>query len=256
MAEIPSAVFTLGLAGVAAWLSWLAWYSHHVFVTPLAASDWDRLPVYLAPPACAVLLALSLFAIPVALPDGTIGDCFVWGFACVGLASWLTPFLGLSARDDALERRNRAAGWAIAAAQVALTLCFAGAVRRAAPGSGLAPTLFAGTTGTIALLVYWGLLEWLMGLSETITVERDGAAAARLAALLLASGVVLGQASAELGVRPLVWLPGVAVVLGAGLGLEWWCRPGPGPRSGGVRVREVAVPLVYLAAAGLWLTLV
>lgn len=227
--ECPDVLF--GVAGAALWL---AWYWSHRRVTRLASGGRDRLVLYLAPAVCAVLLALGLFGAPGIFPDlrdDMLGFCFAFGLLWVGLASWLTPFLGLSARDDVAERRNRAAAWAVGGAQVGVTLCYAGAVLRTAPAHDLDFGTFAGLAGTLALFLCWGVLEWLTGLSELITVERDGAAGARLATFLAAAGTLLGQAAADLRSRLVVWLVLPPGFLGAALALEWWCQRGRSPRG-------------------------
>src|SRR5262249_23316415 len=118
---------------------------------------------------------------------------FLW----LGGISTFLPLFGLSPREDVVERRNHPAAWAISGALVGLTLCFAGAVGSADPAEEMLSEVPRGLLATLALLLLWAILERLASPSEAITVERDGGAAWRLAGVLIALGLLLGQAFAD-----------------------------------------------------------
>src|SRR4051812_38587589 len=90
---------------------WLLWYVSLVPVTRLASSHADRALLYLAPLLCLALMPLCLLGRGWAAQagPGAVLLCCANGMTCVLLASWVFPLLGLSARDDVAERRNRPA---------------------------------------------------------------------------------------------------------------------------------------------------
>src|SRR5262249_20408154 len=145
---------------------------------------------------------------------------YALGTLVVAGAAWALPWLGLSPLDDVAERRNRPAGWAILGAQVGLTLAYGLATGGTGPRavqSGWAPP-GVGLMGVLVLFALWAPLEKLLGFSEAITVDRDGGAACRLAALLVALGLPVGLALPDLvpvgGPGPvLLALPGPALLL-------------------------------------------
>ena len=100
------------------------------------------------------------------------------------------------------------------------------------------------------------LLELLSGVSETVTVDRDAAAAVRLAGFLIACGVVLGRAvagdweSAEMTVRDFVdvaW-PVLALVVMAVV-VERLARPTPETPRPSLAPFGLAPALAYLSIA-------
>ena len=114
----------------------------------------------------------------------------IWLVVARELFSWL----GLSVRDDAVERRNSAAVFALCGAMLAVTLTFAGG------NSGEGPSFFenilsaALATGT--LLGFWLVLELSARVSVSIAEERDLASGLRLGGLLVAVGLMFGRAVA------------------------------------------------------------
>jgi hypothetical protein len=185
-------------------LIWLArcWESYRV--TRLASGYLDRLPVVLSPLACVVFLAAFVLESVPAGPNPdwvgpmlTIYASVIW-FA---LAAALVPHFGLSARDDVVERRNRGATVAILGAQAAITACLAEGIAAADPTDpedfGMSG-VFHGVLATLVLFLFWGILQAVASFAEAITVDRDGAAAWRLAGWLIAAGLLAGEAAADL----------------------------------------------------------
>ncbi len=250
------------------------WYGRILAVTDLASSGRDRFVVYVAPAACLVLLALCFLAENWSeIPDRfwRIAHGVNAGFFWLFLASLAMPWLGLDPRDDVAERRNRAAAWAVAGAQVGLTLAFAEAAAR---NLGVEPppnvemdvqippaAVLLGMLSTLVWFVLWAILAWVSGLVEAVTVERDAGAACRLAALLAALGLLVGGAVG--GLLPALEarqlspsLVAVAILCVAAVLLEVvlrWRATGPPPER--PRPRDVLAAAAYLAAAGLGVAL-
>lgn len=118
----------------------------------------------------------------------------IMGAAWVGAAIRIWQMLGISTRDDLLERENTAAAFAIFGALIALTFCFAGG--NVGDGPGWWVVVFAALLSTGALFLLWCVLDRLGGVGEAITVDRDTASGLRAAGYLIGSGVILGRAVA------------------------------------------------------------
>jgi hypothetical protein len=170
-------------------------------VTHLASSQRDRLALYVTPPVCLLALAGAVAvqeALAPLFPGGAGPFCWgLWAAALVAGVHWL-PWLGLSPRDDVAERRNRAAGWAVAGALAGLTLACGGAVVAAAVLDSPLPLVWP-VLSLIAFWGLWGVFESLTGVAEKINVDRDRGAASRLAVLLPALGLLVGPALPGLG---------------------------------------------------------
>jgi len=128
--------------------------------------------------------------------DSTVYTTFYMfmGAAWVGVAMRVWGLLGISPRDDLLERSNFAAAFAIFGALLGLTFCFAGG--NVGDGPGWWVVVFAAFLSSGALLVLWAALERLSGLGEAITVDRDAATGLRAAGYLIGAGAILGRAVA------------------------------------------------------------
>ena len=103
-------------------------------------------------------------------------------------------FLGVSFRDDVVERKNRSAAFTIAGLTVGVTCCVAGS--NVGDGPGPEVVLFSAAISIGALLVFWGLVATIGNTVEAVTIERDGGAGLRSGALLAASGGILGASVA------------------------------------------------------------
>lgn len=118
----------------------------------------------------------------------------LFGAAWVGLGTALLPRVGLSVRDDVVERGNWAAAFAIGGAMLGLTAAFAGANMGNGPGWWV--VLYSGALSTGGLLGIWGLMNVISRTHEHVTVDRDVAAGLRTGALLVACGMILGRGAA------------------------------------------------------------
>jgi hypothetical protein len=148
---------------------------------------------------------------------------YLFMYGVVGLA-WLRvvelifAFLGLSIRDDVVERSNRAAVPAVVGGMVAVTLCYSGG--NIGDGPGWWVVLFSAALATAGLIVAWLALAHLTNVVDAVTIDRDTAAGLRLGAFLIACGIVLGRGVAGDWISAaatlsdfVVSLPAVAVIV-------------------------------------------
>ena len=157
----------------------------------------------------------------------------VMGLAWLRAMEPLFPFVGLSARDDAVERANSAATAATAGALLGVTLCYAGG--NIGDGPGWWVVVFSAGLATATLFVAWAALAQLTTVGDAVTIDRDPAAGVRLGVFLLSCGLILGRgvagdwASAAATVSDFVAaLPGVAVLVIVAVIVERLARPTPG----------------------------
>lgn len=178
---------------VVALTGWWSWYRPLFSVTKLTSSAGSRSLLGLTPVASAAAMLLVLRA---AASQDVRNDPFylvfyeLLGMAWLSAAAALFPFLGINARDDALQRGNSAATWAVSGAVLGVTLCFSGG--NIGDGPGVQVVFAAAGLSTLTLFLLWFALEWLGGLSEKITVERDLSCGVRLGGFLVACGLILG----------------------------------------------------------------
>jgi len=117
-------------------------------------------------------------------------------YVLLGLA-WLRitevgfAFLGVSTRDDVVERRNAAAAPVIGGALLGVTCCYAGG--NIGDGPGWSVVIFSAALATATLGLAWMAYDWLTGVNDVITIDRDPSAGVRLGSFLLAAGLILGR---------------------------------------------------------------
>lgn len=176
------------------------------------------------------------------------------GLAWIWAAESLFSLFGISARDDVIERRNGAALIAVCGALVGVTLCYAGG--NIGDGPGWWVVMFAAGLATIAPAVVWSLYELLTGGSEAITIDRDRAAGARLAGLLVACGLLFGRGVAGDWVSAALTLSDFVVVLPVAAGLlalawivERTARPTVERPRAPLASHGLVVALVYVGIA-------
>lgn len=116
------------------------------------------------------------------------------GAVAVGIGVVLLDRLGLSLRDDLIERRNPAAAHAWSGAVLGLTFAFAGA--NIGDGPSWMVVAYCSTLSVGALLAGWVILDRLAEVGESIVVERDVGAGLRVAGWFVGAGIILGRAAA------------------------------------------------------------
>ena len=177
-----------------------AWFRWYMFVflfrdyVPIRASRGLMSLAPILSTAVLLIVLLTLSSSDVKDSPTYIAFYLLMGVAWLGLAILFMPFAGLSARDDAIERHNPGAAYAICGALVGLMLCFAGG--NIGNGPGWWVVVYSAGLATIALFVVWIVLQMVTQISDTITIGRDAAAGLRLAGFLIGAGLVLGRAVA------------------------------------------------------------
>jgi uncharacterized membrane protein YjfL (UPF0719 family) len=243
---------------VAGAIAWYWWYAA-TRVKTLAIRNTGRSLFVVTPPICLVLLfvVLRLWAADDVRYSGTYLAFYTFaGAAWVGFCALWLGFLGISPRDDAIERQNLAAALAISGAVVGITFSFAGA--NIGNGPGWWVVVFSAGLATIAFFGLWAMIERLTTISESVTVDRLVGAGLRLGGLLIAMGMILGRAvagdwvSAAATVRdfalvawPVVPLTLLAVVVER-------VRSPDASHHEGESLVGLFVAMVYLAIAGLY----
>ena len=115
-------------------------------------------------------------------------------------ALWLTvmtklfAWLGLSLRDDAVERKNHSALVALCGAILALGIIYAGA--NIGEGPSYTNNFFCDVIGTASFFLLWFFVELFGKVSRSIAEERDLATGMRMCGLLIAFGLIIGRSLA------------------------------------------------------------
>jgi uncharacterized membrane protein YjfL (UPF0719 family) len=190
-------VLVLIACGLITLVGWGRWYRMTGAAAGFGAARDRRALLYVIPLLCLALL----FSVLKLAASHDVRDSWpylimyvVMGAAWVVL--WTAPMrlLGVSPRDDALERGNPAASYAVAGAILGLTLTFAGG--NIGNGPGWWVVVFSAGMATLTLLLTWAIVQALGGTSELVSVERDVASGVRLGASLAAAGLICGRGAA------------------------------------------------------------
>jgi uncharacterized membrane protein YjfL (UPF0719 family) len=181
----------VAVAGLATWFRPLA------RVAALGSSRNQRLLLWLVPIVClgVIWFVLASFAASEVRHNTGYTVLFVaTGAAWLTVARGLFALLGISFRDDALERNNPAATMAICGAMLGVTFTYAGA--NIGEGPTVWTTIYPGLMATACLLVFWLSIELTTHVSLAVTEDRDLASGLRLAGFLTSVGLILGRAVA------------------------------------------------------------
>jgi hypothetical protein len=190
-------MFVLVGALCAAVVGWGLWYWRLGTVAAAFSPAAVRVPLFVAPPACAVILLGILGTLSAHDVRDSPAYMFFYlllGAAWVGGCAFLFPLMGLSARDDAVERGNAAATWALSGALAGFTLGFAGG--NIGDGPGWWVVVFSAMLPTGVLFLSWWVLGRFGKLAEILAVDRDLAAGIRFAGFMIGQGLVVGRAAA------------------------------------------------------------
>jgi uncharacterized membrane protein YjfL (UPF0719 family) len=173
------------------------------------------------------------------------------------VATKLFPWLGLSFRDDAVERGNVAALVALCGAVMAVAIIYAGG--SLGEGPSFMNNFFSAAVGTAGLFALWILLEFGAKVSRCIAEERDPASGLRLGGLLLGIGLVLGRAAAGNWYSAAATIQGVihdgwsaAVLWGIALLVESFARPSRRRPFPAWQSFGLLPAFLYLALAAAW----
>jgi Predicted membrane protein len=178
----------------------------------------------------------------------------VLGLAWLRFAAVAFAFVGVSARDDAIERGNSAAAIALAGALVGAALCYVGG--NIGDGPGWWVVVFSAVLSTLTSLVFWIVLSLCSPVIDAVVIDRDRATGARLAGFLIAIGLVLGRGvagdwtSATQTIADFaVVLPLAGVILMMAIGMERLAHLTPERPQGPMITFGILPALAYLAVA-------
>ncbi len=142
--------------------------------------------------ALIVIVLLNWSSADVRSDAGWIVAYAAGGAAWLQLGLLVLSLLGVSVREDVLERQNPAAAWVVYGALIGTTLCYAGSNVGSGPGPEV--VLFCAILSTAFLFGFWFLFERMFGLADRITIERDESAGIRVGGWILSLGMVFGGA--------------------------------------------------------------
>lgn len=252
-------IFALIASVVVSLKSWWTWYRDIASINRLRAPVSKRIVLLAAPVGCLALIFIALTklaAITVRNDALYISFYLLVGAGWLGGVTLIFPFLGISARDDVLERGNRAASWAVTGALTGVSCSFAGA--NVGNGPGVEAVLFSAVLSSALFIGLWFAMDLLTSISDAITVDRDERAGIRLGGFLLGIGLLSGWSVAgdwistsatlkDFGVSawPAILLTAVAV------GVEVAFRRAPAHLSAKT-IPSLAVSAAYVSLALAW----
>jgi hypothetical protein len=175
--------------------SWLSWYQPLTSIRAFRATKSDKWILGAAPILCLILIAAVLATLSssdVRTDPLEIASYLALGAAWLGGSSLLFPFLGISARDDVLERSNRAGLWPIVGALAGITFAFADA--NIGNGPGPAAVIFSAGLSSALFFAIWWAMDAIASFSDSITIDRDKNSGMRLSAALAGIGLLCGWA--------------------------------------------------------------
>jgi uncharacterized membrane protein YjfL (UPF0719 family) len=190
-------IFALLVSGGIAIWGWQAWLGGLMSLGSLSRrADTQFLGWFLPPLAGAAMLFVLLKWSSPDVRDDTVYVFlyFVMWLGWTGLWNRLLPYLGLSWRDDALERDNFAAGLAAGGGLLGVTFIFAGG--NIGDGPGWWVVIFCAGIATASVLLLWLIGNQITHVQEAIAVDRDASAGWRTAGFFIGSGLILGRAVA------------------------------------------------------------
>ena len=253
-------------AAAAALIAAGLWYRNIARLRTVGGGRAIKLPLAVSPP---LLLGALLYVLQHwADPKYVVGQLDYILLFLAGGATWLwiaagiSALIGVSARDDAIERGNAAAAitlcGALGGAMAIYAWCNVGA------GPTIWTTIWPAAVATIAWAVLWAVIEAATHVSDAIAIDRDPASALRLAGGLIAMALVLGRGMAgdwtswDSTFREFVRIGWIALPLAVAIiVLHYLLRPTPArPRPGVILAGLlpaailVSIAVAYVVAQG------
>ncbi|NLO41127.1 MAG: hypothetical protein GX115_16870 [Ruminiclostridium sp.] len=186
------------LSGFVACRGLFRWY---VRLAEMWPDDRNKTTKYIFGFLPVVAFAIIVFTLTVLASFDVVDSSFyilfyiLLGFAWVFLGLTLVfQFLDLSWIDDVLSLSNKAALYSITGAFLGLVIIYSGA--NVGDGPGWWCVVFAGGFGLVAWIFLGRVVNIFTQVLERISVERDIPCGIRFGFYLLASGIILGRASA------------------------------------------------------------
>jgi uncharacterized membrane protein YjfL (UPF0719 family) len=190
-------------------------------------------------------------------PVALLGLTFV-GALWIFLASKIFPWLGLSFEFDIVDCKNTAAVIAFSGAVVAIAILYV--CGNFGEGPSYLENFFSAGVGCVAWFLLWLIFELTTKVSLSITEQRDLASGVRCCGILVATGLILGRAtagnwaSAFATIHDLFrdgWVAGALLVLA--LPVESFVQPSKfRPFPSWINCGVVPA-IIYLSIAGAWL---
>jgi hypothetical protein len=229
-------------------------------VSWMRARVLQRLSLIFVPIACLVLVQEVL--VRWAAREVREGPEYQFLFV-LGAGAWLVVcsrtmlLLGISIREDVLQRHNPAALIAALGAMVGVTLAYAGA--NIGEGATIWTTFFPAVVGAVILFGCWMLMELPGRISPATLLDRDIASGLRLAGALTATGLILGRAGAgnwvsmEATLYDFVRLgwPALLIAVVAAM-VHRWLAPSQKHPVQPIVSRGLIPAIVYVSLAALW----
>jgi hypothetical protein len=126
--------------------------------------------------------------------EAYIGLFLALGGAWLVLVAWAAALLGVSVRDDAIERNNGASGAASAGALVGGMIVYTFA--NFGEGETIWTTIGPAALGTLACVALWAGHQILSGASDAIAIDRDLASGLRFAGMAIGTSLIIGRSVA------------------------------------------------------------
>ncbi len=191
--ELFALLVSLALGG----FGWKLWIEGLLTLKPEFRRSSTRLLATVTPllSAAVVFFVLRQWAAHDVRSSGVYtGFYLAMWFGWTGAMNFLLGIVGLSCRDDVLERGNPAAGLAVSGAMIGLTVAFAGG--NIGDGPGWWVVIFSAGMASATMLGLWIAGNFLSRVADAITIDRDVAAGWRTWGFFVGTGLIVGRAVA------------------------------------------------------------
>ncbi len=257
-------VFVLAVSVIGAIAMWRRWYGASLSVRDFGRGTPSRVLAWTVPAICLAML----FALLRSWSAHDVRDSpqYLAMYLCAG-AGWLglvmqgAGLIGLSFRDDWLERHNVGAAAAGSGLLLGASAAYGGA--NIGDGPGWPVVLVCAALATGALFAGWWLVGECCDLGERVTVGRELGAGLRLGGYLICAGIIAGRsvagnwvdypsAFADFEARAWPLLPytaGILAVERLGRRFEFLT---PAILTAGCLAADAGAVAVYLSWAGPW----
>ena len=193
----PDEMLLLVGSGVVCVFGFVQWVRRLQSVSNLGCHPLHRTPLYAALLTGFLLLAWVIWRWAdqqIRENTGYVLLVFLMGGAFLTVIAGMLPWLGISLREDAFERRNFAAVLALSGAVLGVLITYSAS--NAGEGPSFWNNVFSTLLATGMMLLLWLIVAAAGGAAASITEERDTASGLRLGAFLAAEGLILGRAVA------------------------------------------------------------
>jgi uncharacterized membrane protein YjfL (UPF0719 family) len=190
-------VIALIVSAIIAIWGWKDWLTGLLFLDLLSRRATTQILAWMSPPLAGTAMLFVLFnwsSHDVRDDPKYVIFYFIMWLGWTGLWNRLLPYLGLSCRDDVLERDNTAAGLAVGGGLLGVTFIFAGG--NIGDGPGWWVVVFCAGIATATVLLFWMIGNQISQVQEAIIIDRDISAGWRTAGFFTGGGLILGRAVA------------------------------------------------------------